>query len=94
MNFRHSLSNTINQIKTAIGEVIEFQSRIWIINIHEGTLNDESFIINEDSFQEPMQWMVKRQYSTEMIEKVDTMRRSQVIVLTLNDIEHRLIRVK
>ena len=94
MNFRHSFSNTINQIKTAIGEVIEFQSRIWIINIHEGTLNDESFIINEDSFQEPMQWMVKRQYSTEMIEKVDTMRRSQVIVLTLNNIEHRLIRVK
>jgi hypothetical protein len=94
MNFRHSLSNTINQIKTAIGEVIEFQSRIWIINIHEGTLNDESFIINEDSFQEPMQWMVKRQYSTEMIEKVDTMRRSQVIVLTLNNVEHRLIRVK
>lgn len=94
MNFRHSLSNTINQIKTAIGEVIEFQSRIWIINIHEGTLNDESFIINEDSFQEPMQWMVKRQYSTEMIEKVDAMKRSQVIVLTLNSVEHRLIRVK
>ena len=94
MNFRHSLSNTIKQIKTAIGEVIEFQSRIWIINIHEGTLNDESFIINEDSFQEPMQWMVKRQYSTEMIEKVDTMRRSQVIVFTLNNVEHRLIRVK
>ena len=94
MNFRHTLSNTINQIKTAIGEVIEFQSRIWIINIHEGTLNDESFIINEDSFQEPMQWMVKRQYSTEMIEKVDAMKRSQVIVLTLNSVEHRLIRVK
>ncbi|MDD9155329.1 hypothetical protein PVK64_03865 [Aliivibrio sp. S4TY2] len=94
MNFRHSLSNTINQIKETIGEVIEFQSRIWVINIHEGTLNDESFIINEDSFQEPMQWMVKRQYSTEMIEKVDAMKRSQIVVLTHNNVEHRLIRVK
>ncbi|MGR6832017.1 hypothetical protein [Aliivibrio wodanis] len=84
MNFRHSLSNTINQMKTAIGELIEFQSRIWVINIHEGSLNDESFIINEDNFQEPMQWMVKRQYTSEMIEKVDAMKRSQIIVLMLN----------
>lgn len=94
MNFRHSLSNTINQMKTAIGELIEFQSRIWVINIHEGSLNDESFIINEDNFQEPMQWMVKRQYTSEMIEKVDAMKRSQIIVLMLNNVEHRLIRVK
>ncbi|RYU47918.1 hypothetical protein ERW51_02280 [Aliivibrio finisterrensis] len=94
MNFRHSFSSTINQIKIAIGEVIEFQSRIWVINIHEGTLNDESFIINEDSFQEPMQWMVKRQYTTEMIGRVDAMKRSQVLVLTFNNTEHRLIRVK
>ncbi|MGF1807441.1 hypothetical protein L4C31_19560, partial [Aliivibrio sifiae] len=63
MNFRRSFAHTVNQIKTAIGEVIEFQSRIWVINIHEGTLNDESFIINEDNFQEPMQWMVRRQYT-------------------------------
>lgn len=81
-------------MKTAIGEVIEFQSRIWVINIHEGSLNDESFIINEDNFQEPMQWMVKRQYTSEMIEKVDAMKRSQIIVLMLNNVEHRLIRVK
>lgn len=81
-------------MKTAIGELIEFQSRIWVINIHEGSLNDESFIINEDNFQEPMQWMVKRQYTSEMIEKVDAMKRSQIIVLMLNNVEHRLIRVK
>ncbi len=94
MSFRRSVTNTLTQIKTAIGEVIEFQSRIWIINIHEGTLNDESFVINEDNFEEPMQWMVKRKYSAEMIEKVDIMKRSQVIVLILNNVEHRLIRVK
>lgn len=41
-----------------------------------------------------MQWMVKRKYSAEMIEKVDIMKRSQVIVLMLNNVEHRLIRVK
>ena len=89
-----SFSASFKRISQAIGEVIEFQSRIWVINIHEGTLNDESFIINEDSFQEPMQWMVKRQYSTEMIEKVDAMKRSQILVLMLNNVEHRLIRVK
>ncbi|MCP3698791.1 MAG: hypothetical protein GY920_09600 [Aliivibrio sp.] len=89
-----SFSASFKRISQAIGEVIEFQSRIWVINIHEGTLNDESFIINEDSFKEPMQWMVKRQYSTEMIEKVDAMKRSQIVVLMLNNVEHRLIRVK
>lgn len=94
MSISHSFSHGFKRITKALGEVIEFQSRIWIINIHEGTLNDESFIINEDSFQEPMQWMVKRQYSTEMIEKVDAMRRSQIVVFTFNKIEHRLIRVK
>lgn len=94
MSISTSLSHTFKRIAKAVGEVIEFQSRIWIINIHEGTLNDESFIINEDSFQEPMQWMVKRKYSTEMINKVDMMKRSQVIVLILNNVEHRLIRVK
>ncbi|PQJ85031.1 MULTISPECIES: hypothetical protein [Aliivibrio] len=94
MNFRRSIAHSINQIKTAISEVIEFQSRIWVINIHEGTLNDESFIINEDNFQEPMQWMVKRQYTSEMIEKVDAMKRSQIVVLMLNNVEHRLMRVK
>ncbi|OCH16762.1 hypothetical protein A6E05_02730 [Aliivibrio sp. 1S165] len=94
MSFRHFISRTISQITTSMSEVLEFQSRIWIINIHEGTLNDESFVINEDNFQTPMQWMVKRQYSTEMIEKVDAMRRSQIIVLILNNVEHRLIRVK
>ena len=94
MSFRHFISRTISQITTSMSEVLEFESRIWIINIHEGTLNDESFVINEDNFQTPMQWMVKRQYSTEMIEKVDAMRRSQIIVLILNNVEHRLIRVK
>ncbi len=94
MNFRRSFAHTVNQIKTAIGEVIEFQSRIWVINIHEGTLNDESFIINEDNFQEPMQWMVRRQYTAEMITKVDAMKRSQIVVLMLNNVEHRLMRVK
>ncbi|GLR73985.1 hypothetical protein [Aliivibrio sifiae] len=94
MNFRRSFAHTVNQIKTAIGEVIEFQSRIWVINIHEGTLNDESFIINEDNFQEPMQWMVRRQYTAEMIAKVDAMKRSQIVVLMLNNVEHRLMRVK
>ena len=94
MSISTSLSHTFKRLAQAVGEVIEFQSRIWIINIHEGTLNDESFIINEDNFQEPMQWMVKRKYSTEMIDKVDMMKRSQVIVLMLNNVEHRLIRVK
>ena len=94
MSISLSLSPRFKRIAKALSKVIEFQSRIWVINIHEGTLNDESFIINEDNFQEPMQWMVKRQYSAEMIEKVDAMKRSQVIVLTLNNVEHRLIRVK
>ena len=67
-------------------ELSEFQQRIWVVSIVNDTYTD-TFIVNEGSFEEPMQWMRRTQYSA-------AMQRSQVIQVELGDIRHRLMRVK
>jgi len=83
-----------NRIKCAIGEVIDFRSRVWVIRISESRFKDESFVINEDSFQEPLQWMKRRHYSPVMLEQVEAMQRSQVRIFNIGEQTHRLMRVK
>ncbi len=41
-----------------------------------------------------MQWMRRKQYSADMLQRVDAMQRSQVIQVELGDSRHRLMRVK
>lgn len=41
-----------------------------------------------------MQWMRRKQYDPDMLQRVDAMQRSQVIQFELGDIRHRLMRVK
>lgn len=84
----------LSRIKSAIKEAIDFRSRIWVIRISETRLKDESFIINEDSFQEPLQWMKRRKYSAVMLEQVEAMKLSQVLILSVGGQTHRLLRVK
>lgn len=74
-------------------ELSEFQQRIWVVSIVNDTYTD-TFIVNEGSFEEPMQWMRRKQYDTDMLQRVDAMQRSQVIQFELGDIRHRLMRVK
>ena len=51
-------------------------------------------LLDEGSFEEPMQWMQRKQYNADMLQRVDAMQRSQVIQFELGDIRHRLMRVK
>ncbi|MGF1681680.1 hypothetical protein [Photobacterium minamisatsumaniensis] len=82
------------RFKSAAIEVMDFKSRVWVINIHSSVLQDESFVINEDSFQEPLQWMKRRQYTSDMQAKVEQMKTSQVLVFHIDGVRHRLMRVK
>jgi len=82
------------RLKRAIADVIDFQSRVWVVRISQSRLKDESFVINEDSFAEPLQWMKSRQYSPLMLEQVENMQRSQVRTFNVDGQTHRLMRVK
>ncbi len=74
-------------------ELSEFQQRIWVVSIVNDTYTD-TFIVNEGSFEEPMQWMRHKQYNADMLQRVEAMQRSQVIQFELGDTRHRLMRVK
>ncbi len=87
-------SDKIARIKSAVLNVLDFRSRIWVVRISETRLKDESFIINEDSFQEPLQWMKRRHYSLSMLDEVEHMQRSQVRIFHIGQQTHRLLRVK
>lgn len=89
-----SFSEKLVQLKHFVLEALDFRSRIWVIRISESRLKDESFIINEDSFQEPLQWMKRRHYSLSMLEQVENMQRSQVRTFQVGQQTHRLLRVK
>ena len=54
----------------------------------------DTFIVNEGSFEEPMQWMVRKGYDGAMLQRVNKMQRSQAIQLEFSGISHRLMRVK
>ena len=73
--------------------ILEFQQRIWVISICNSSATD-TFIVNEDSFHEPMQWMTRKGYIEDMLHKVNQLRRSQAVQLELNGISHQILRVK
>ncbi|WP_102404064.1 hypothetical protein [Vibrio sp. 10N.261.55.A7] len=83
-----------NRLQKALKEVLDFQSRLWVVNVYTGEKKGESFVVNEDSFNEPLQWMKSKGYNQAMLHQVDTMKRSQVIELSLPTVQHRLMRVK
>ena len=78
---------------TLVAGLCEFQQRIWVVSIIKDAYTD-TFIVNEGSFEEPMQWMHRKGYSAEMLARVDAMARSQVVQLELGGQCHRLMRVK
>lgn len=78
---------------TLVAGLCEFQQRIWVVSIIKDAYTD-TFIVNEGSFEEPMQWMHRKGYSAEMLTRVDAMARSQVVQLEFGGQRHRLMRVK
>ena len=81
------------KVTRLFAELCEFQQRIWVVSIIKDAYTD-TFIVNEGSFEEPMQWMRRKQYDADMLRRVDAMQRSQVIQFELGDTRHRLMRVK
>lgn len=81
------------KMATLFAELSEFQQRIWVVSIIKDAYTD-TFIVNEGSFEVPMQWMHRKGYSAEMLARVDAMARSQVVQLELGGQCHRLMRVK
>ncbi|MCB5357935.1 hypothetical protein [Vibrio lentus] len=88
------LSHCLCKIKASFSELLDFQSRIWVVHIFEDSITDQSFVINEDGFKESLEWMKKRAYQTAMLERVEKMNISQVIEIQFEDKMHRLMRVK
>ncbi|MCA0937118.1 hypothetical protein LCL85_16380 [Vibrio alginolyticus] len=88
------MANLLKKIQNALSEVLDFQSRIWVVNVYSGPQKGESFIVNEDAFSAPLQWMKRKGYNTSMLHQVETMERSQIIEFDLDDVKHRLMRVK
>ena len=88
------LPHFIPKIKSYFSELLDFQSRIWVVHIFEDSFTDQSFVINEDGFKEPLEWMKKRAYQAAMLEQVEKMKISQVIEIQFEGKMHRLMRVK
>ncbi len=82
------------RFKVAAVETLDFKSRLWVVNVHSSRLQDDSYIVNEDNFSEPLQWMKRQQFSDDMLDKVERMRRSQVVVFNIDEVKYRLLRVK
>ncbi len=74
-------------------EIMEFQQRIWVVSICNSSATD-TFLVNEDSFHEPMQWMLRKGYTEDMLQKSNQLKRSQAVQLELNGIRHQILRVK
>lgn len=77
----------------------QFQGRVWIVSIQQKTgqksnLFNDTFVVSEDSFDKPMQWMEKRGYQPKIINDVDNMHRSQSLKIELENSSHSLMRVK
>ncbi len=88
------MANLLKKIQNTLSEVLDFQSRIWVVNVYSGSQKGESFIVNEDAFSAPLQWMKRKGYNTSMLQQVETMERSQVLEFDLDNVKHRLMRVK
>ena len=77
----------------------QFQDRVWIVSIQQkrgqkSNLFNDTFVVSEDSFDKPMQWMEKQGYLPETMVDVDNMQRSQALKIELENSSHSLMRVK
>ncbi|EOD77198.1 hypothetical protein RN22_20100 [Grimontia sp. AD028] len=82
-----SLADTLN-------DFFEYRGRVWIVSIRENQLLNDSLIVSEDSFREPMDWMVDQGYPDDVLEELEYLKLSQSISVKVGDIEHCIMRVK
>ncbi len=86
--------STLKNLKSFFTEVMDFGSRIWVVSVQSGKTKGESYIVNEDSFSEPLSWMKRKGFDESMLAQVEKMNRSQTLDFELKDITYRLLRVK
>jgi len=73
---------------------LDSKKRIWIVQVDEGGLKNQSFIVDEDNFQQPMEWMLNKHYSATDLNNVNNMKRADVVSVKLANARHSLIRAK
>ncbi|HHF3254899.1 TPA: hypothetical protein ACPJ2K_002115 [Vibrio alginolyticus] len=88
------MKNLFQKFTQVMSEVLDFQARVWVVNVYTGEHKGESYVVNEDAFSVPLQWMKKKGYQESMLNKVEAMKRSQVLEFDLGLVKHRLMRVK
>ncbi|MGR4988749.1 hypothetical protein ACPV3U_04140 [Vibrio rotiferianus] len=88
------MKNILTKLKQSIGEMLDFRARVGVVNVYAGEHKGESYVVNEDSFSEPLQWMKRKGYKEVMLTKVESMKRSQAIEFDLGAVKHRLMRVE
>ncbi|HCG5559773.1 hypothetical protein P3526_08215 [Vibrio parahaemolyticus] len=88
------MKNLFQKFTQVMSEVLDFQARVWVVNVYAGENKGESYVVNEDTFSEPLQWMKKKGYQESMLNKVEAMKRSQILEFDLGRVKHRLMRVK
>nr|WP_255555364.1 hypothetical protein [Enterovibrio paralichthyis] len=83
-----------NSLLHSLDDLMEFQERVWIVNIRESQMKNESFVVSEDSFREPMEWMVDQDYPDDVLEDLELLKPSQSICFKVGNAEHCIMRVK
>ncbi|MGF1864131.1 hypothetical protein L4D15_02475 [Enterovibrio norvegicus] len=94
MSVKQFLRSMNQKLAGKLKQSSEFRERMWIVNVRESTLKNEAFVVSEDSFSEPMQWMRRQNYSEYMIDELNQLRLSQSINFTVGNAEHCILRVK
>ncbi|NRB80356.1 MAG: hypothetical protein HRU38_17100 [Saccharospirillaceae bacterium] len=87
-------SQRFNYFSQQLLAQLDSKKRIWIVQVDEGGLKNQSFIVDEDNFQHPMEWMLNKHYSVTDLENVANMKRAEVISVKLTNAKHSLIRAK
>ncbi len=88
------MSSLLTKLRIAVIDNLDFRARMWVVHIYTGQSKGDSFVVNEDSFSTPLQWMKNKGYNDSMLKQVDAMKCSQIVEFDLGDIQHQLMRVK
>ncbi|CZF86633.1 hypothetical protein [Grimontia marina] len=83
-----------DSLAKSLNDFSEYRGRVWIVSIRENQLLNDSVIVSEDSFREPMDWMVDQGYPDDVLEELEYLKLSQSISVTVGDVEHCIMRVK
>jgi hypothetical protein len=94
MSLRIILQRGLQHISQRLLAQLDSKKRLWIVQVDEGGLKNQSFIVDEDNFQQPMEWMLNKHYSATDLDNVNNMKCSEVCTVTLSAATHSLIRAK